>query len=72
MASDFLAACEKKNLALTERRMTPARRVSLATEIGERQGELRAVHLKYHLTTADLLSESSTTWMKRTDALLRH
>jgi hypothetical protein len=43
MASDFLAACEKKNLALTERRMTPARRVSLATEIGERQGELRAV-----------------------------
>jgi hypothetical protein len=28
----------------------------LTAQIGERQGELRAVHLKYHLITADLLS----------------
>ena len=28
----------------------------LTAQIGEAQGELRAVHLKYHLTTADLLS----------------
>jgi hypothetical protein len=28
----------------------------LAGQIGERQGVLRAVHLKYHLTTAELLS----------------
>jgi hypothetical protein len=26
-------------------------------QIGERQGELRAVHLKYHLATAELLSD---------------
>jgi hypothetical protein len=26
-------------------------------QIGERQGELRAVHMKYHLATAELLSD---------------
>jgi hypothetical protein len=36
--------------------MTPARLSLLTAQIGERQGELRAVHLKYHLTTAELLS----------------
>jgi hypothetical protein len=29
---------------------------ALTTRIGETQGRLRAVHLKYHLTTADLLT----------------
>jgi hypothetical protein len=28
----------------------------LTTRIGETQAQLRAVHLKYHLTTAELLS----------------
>jgi hypothetical protein len=29
---------------------------ALTAQIGEAQGRLRAIHLKYHLTTADLLS----------------
>lgn len=37
-------------------KMTPTRLALLTGQIGERQGELRAVHLKYHLTTAELLS----------------
>lgn len=36
--------------------MTATRLASLTAQIGERQGELRAVHLKCHLTTAKLLS----------------
>jgi hypothetical protein len=35
--------------------MTPARLTLLTARIGEHQGALRAVHLKYHLTTAELL-----------------
>ena len=37
-------------------KMTAARLISLMAQIGEQQGVLRAVHLKYHLTTAELLS----------------
>ena len=37
-------------------KMTPARLMLLTAQIGEQQGALRAVHLKYHLTTAELLS----------------
>ncbi|NJO36061.1 MAG: hypothetical protein HC869_26375 [Rhodospirillales bacterium] len=36
--------------------MTADRLAVLTAQIGERQGELRAVHLKYHLVTADLLN----------------
>ena len=32
------------------------RLASLTAQIGETQGELRAVHLKYHLTTAEVLT----------------
>jgi hypothetical protein len=39
-----------------ERKITPERLASMTAEIGEAQGKLRAVHLKYHLTTADLLT----------------
>jgi len=39
-----------------ERKITPAILASIAAQIGERQGGLRAVHLKYHLTTAELLT----------------
>ncbi|MFM9851081.1 MAG: hypothetical protein ACKVP3_28635 [Hyphomicrobiaceae bacterium] len=37
-------------------KMTADRLALLTAQIGERQGELRAVHLKYHLVTAELLS----------------
>lgn len=37
-------------------KMTPIRLALLTAQIGKRQGELRAVHLKYHLTMAELLS----------------
>jgi hypothetical protein len=36
--------------------MTADRLALLTAQIGERQGELRAVHLKCHLITAELLS----------------
>ena len=39
-----------------EGKITPVVLASLTAQIGERQGELRAVHLKYHLTTAELLT----------------
>ncbi len=42
--------------AFAERTVTPATLTALTTEIGEAQGRLRAIHLKYHLTTAELLS----------------
>ena len=39
-----------------ERRISPESLAQLTARIGETQGQLRAIHLKYHLTTADLLS----------------
>jgi hypothetical protein len=42
--------------AFAERRISPDTLARLTAQIGETQGQLRAVHLKYHLTTADLLS----------------
>lgn len=42
--------------AFAERSISPATLSALTAQIGETQAELRAVHLKYHLTTADLLS----------------
>jgi hypothetical protein len=63
MRAEAIAAGEKLIAAeraldqeFASRPVTPARLASLTTQIGERQGELRAVHLKYHLTTADLLT----------------
>ena len=38
------------------RAMTPEALTALTAQIGDAQGKLRAVHLKYHLTTADLLT----------------
>jgi hypothetical protein len=43
--------------AFAERRIDPGGLVRLTTQIGETQGQLRAVHLKYHLTTAALLTD---------------
>jgi Spy/CpxP family protein refolding chaperone len=42
--------------AFAQRQITPASLAALTAQIGETQGELRAVHLKYHLTTAELLT----------------
>jgi Spy/CpxP family protein refolding chaperone len=42
--------------AFAQREITPTTLAALTAQIGETQGELRAVHLKYHLTTAELLS----------------
>lgn len=39
-----------------KRTMTPETLAALTARIGDAQGKLRAVHLKYHLTTADLLT----------------
>lgn len=39
-----------------EHRVSPATLPRLTSQIGETQAQLRAVHLKYHLTTADLLT----------------
>ena len=39
-----------------ERTVSPTVLASLTADIGKTQGELRAVHLKYHLTTAQLLT----------------
>ena len=39
-----------------DRRIAPDTLARLTAQIGETQGQLRAIHLKYHLTTADLLS----------------
>jgi hypothetical protein len=42
--------------AFAERTISPERLAYLTGQIGETQARLRAIHLKYHLTTADLLS----------------
>ena len=39
-----------------EQRISPESLNRLTSQIGETQAKLRAVHLKYHLTTAELLS----------------
>jgi hypothetical protein len=39
-----------------ERKISPAAMAGLTAQIGETQGKLRAVHLTYHLTTAELLT----------------
>ena len=44
------------DLAFAGQQITPPTLASLTAQIGETQGELRAVHLKYHLTTAELLT----------------
>ena len=44
------------DLAFQDRSITADRLAELTAQVGRLQGELRAVHLKYHLTTAELLS----------------
>jgi hypothetical protein len=56
-AGEALIAGERAlDQAFAEGKMTPEVLASLTARIGEAQGRLRAVHLKYHLTSTDLLS----------------
>lgn len=63
MKSEAIAVGEKLidaetalDLAFRDRSITPDRLAVLTGAVGRLQGELRAVHLKHHLTTAELLS----------------
>ena len=63
MKSEAIAVGEKLidaetalDLAFRDRSITPERLAVLTGVVGRLQGELRAVHLKHHLTTAELLS----------------
>jgi hypothetical protein len=44
--------------AFADRTISPESLAKLTGEIGQAQGRLRAIHLKYHLMTTDLLSPS--------------
>jgi Spy/CpxP family protein refolding chaperone len=57
VAGEKLIEAEKAlDRAFRDRSITPDRLADLTAQVGRLQGELRAVHLKYHLTTAELLS----------------
>lgn len=54
---DILIGQEQElDRAFAERTVSPSSLAALTAKIGETQGQLRAVHLKYHLITAELLS----------------
>jgi hypothetical protein len=56
-AGDALFAAEAAlDSGFADGTMTSDALSQLTTRVGDAQGKLRAVHLKYHLTTADLLS----------------
>jgi hypothetical protein len=56
-AGDALISAERTlDRAFAERAITPDALEQLTARVGEAQGKLRAVHLKYHITMADLLS----------------
>jgi hypothetical protein len=46
--------------AFKDRTITPERLAKLSAAIGNTQGKLRGVHLKYHLTTAELLTSDQS------------
>ena len=57
MGEIVIAGERALDLAFADRSITPNKLASLTALIAEAQGRLRAVHLKYHLTTAELLSQ---------------
>jgi hypothetical protein len=54
--AELIAAERALDHAFAAGSITPDNLAALTSAIGVRQGALRAVHLKYHLTTAALLS----------------
>ena len=58
----LIAAEQALDRAFAERAITPEILAGLTARVGDAQGKLRAVHLKYHLTTAELLTAAQ---MKR-------
>ena len=56
MGEQLLARETALDRAFAERTISPNSLAQLTVQIGETQAQLRAIHLKYHLTTADLLS----------------
>lgn len=56
MGEKLISAETALDRAFKDRSITPERLTELSAAIGMTQGELRAVHLKYHLITAELLS----------------
>ena len=54
---DLIASERALDRAFADKQMTPEALAALTARIGEAQGRLRAVHLKYHLTSAELLSD---------------
>ena len=57
-AGEALIASERAlDRAFADGGLTPETLAALTARIGEAQGRLRAVHLKVHLTSTDLLSE---------------
>ena len=56
MGETLIAQEAALDRAFAERSISAGTLAALTAQIGETQGRLRAIHLKYHLTTADLLS----------------
>ena len=56
MGETLIAQEAALDRAFAERSISADTLAALTAQIGETQGRLRAIHLKYHLTTADLLS----------------
>jgi hypothetical protein len=57
MGERLIAQENELDHAFAERTIDPDSLKRLTAQIGETQGQLRAVHLKYHLTTAALLTD---------------
>lgn len=53
---DLISGEAALDRAFADRAISPETLAVLTARIGEAQARLRAIHLKYHLTTADLLS----------------
>jgi hypothetical protein len=56
LGDKVLAGEQALDGAFAGQNIDSARLASLTTDIAQLQGQLRAVHLKYHLVTRDLLS----------------
>ena len=54
LGQKIIAHEEALNREFVDRKVTASSLASLTSDIGAIQGELRAVHLKYHLVTAEL------------------